>query len=639
MPTRITSLLVSLVLLVFGTIPTRGELQLGVNGHPVTSYPGVSLEQQIAYVADLGLKSYRVDISSLSQVDRLGELVKLAKARGIEILPVITPKFSLSKESTEDLYKWSFNLAVKLVSRFKNEIRVWELGNEMEIGAIIRPCEMRDDGRQYPCEWGPAGGVNVLDYFGPRWKKVSSVLKGLSDGTASVDPKIRRAMGTAGWGHIGAFERMRLDGIEWDISVWHMYGQDPEWAFEKLAAYGKPIWVTEFNHPKGSKSGEPEQANGIRLWIARLRELADKYDVETAHIYELLDEEYWGEDFEAKMGLVRLESDGAGSWKAGEAKPAYFAVKEQASVEGAQTSAALSPRAADSIAIAIAARNCRLEAPDLGADGPERSRIHYAYCLVLGREPDFNGMLSYESSLSKGITFEKVLLKMLNSSEFKARIRPFTKEPAVFVAAMYRLLLDRAVDEVGFETYTTLLKQQALTQTELIQQLLRSNEFRKRHQLLFGSITRAVNGFSELTPQSVARNFRRCKLDGLANRLLSIETQVAYAYCLILGRYADNEGLRNYVIWIENGMTIGEALISLAESEEFQAKTHGNRLTDTAYLTLLEVLLLNKGAEQSIRTAKIGAVHGVGNVRQKFVRDLISSSDFRDSQPFLFPNG
>ena len=108
---------------------------------------------------------------------------------------------------------------------------------------------MRDDGVQYNCAWGPAGGVGPLEYYGPRWRKVSAVLKGLSDGTTAVDPAIRKAMGTAGWGHLGAFARMQQDGIRWDISVWHMYGSDPEWAFKTLAGFKRPIWVTEFNHP------------------------------------------------------------------------------------------------------------------------------------------------------------------------------------------------------------------------------------------------------------------------------------------------------------------------------------------------------------------------------------------------------
>ena len=130
------------------------------------------------------------------------------------------------------------------------EVRVWELGNELENYAIIRPCEMRMDGTKYPCEWGPAEGSGPLHYYGPRWEKVSAALKGMSDGMIAVDPTIRKAMGTAGWGHTGAFELMQRDGIQWDISVWHLYGDDPEWAFKVLKGYGHPIWVTEFNNRK-----------------------------------------------------------------------------------------------------------------------------------------------------------------------------------------------------------------------------------------------------------------------------------------------------------------------------------------------------------------------------------------------------
>ena len=153
-----------------------------------------------------------------------------------------------------------------------------------------RPCEKRDDGTKYPCQWGPAGGVTALEYYGPRWAKVSAVLKGLSDGMTAADPTIRKAMGTAGWGHMGAFERMQRDGIQWDISVWHIYGEDPEWAFAKLAQFKRPIWVTEFDNPRGSQEDEQQQAAGISLMMSRLRALKDRYNVEAAYIYELMDE-------------------------------------------------------------------------------------------------------------------------------------------------------------------------------------------------------------------------------------------------------------------------------------------------------------------------------------------------------------
>ncbi|RVA74803.1 glycosyl hydrolase, partial [Mesorhizobium sp. M7A.F.Ca.CA.001.11.2.1] len=309
--------------------PASADFLWGINGHPIVSYPGIPVERQLDFIKDLGLKSYRVNVSGVDNADMLSNLVDAGKARGIEILPVITPAVAdLDKDSPEELYASTRKLAVTLATRFKNDIRVWELGNEMENYAIIKPCEKRDDGSQYPCAWGPAGGTGPLDYYGPRWVKVSAVLKGLSDGMTEVDPSIRKAMGTAGWGHTGAFVRMKQDGIAWDISVWHMYGDDPEWAFREISRYGKPIWVTEFNNPYGSQRSERQQADGIKQTMTRLSELKDKYKVEAAHIYELLDEAYWAPGFEANMGLVRLVALSDGKWRTGEPKPAYKTVRD-----------------------------------------------------------------------------------------------------------------------------------------------------------------------------------------------------------------------------------------------------------------------------------------------------------------------
>ncbi|RWK66424.1 MAG: hypothetical protein EOR45_35990, partial [Mesorhizobium sp.] len=207
-------------------------------------------------------------------------------------------------------------------------IRVWELGNEMENYAILMPCEMRDSGEQYNCSWGPAGGTETTHYFSPRWSKVSAVLRGLSDATIAVDPTIRKAMGTAGWGHRGAFTRMLQDGIRWDISVWHLYGGDPEDVFKFLATLGRPIWLTEFNHPGGSQKGESQQADGLVETMTLLRRYQALYGVEAAHIYELLDEPYWAPSYEAFMGLVRLKKRGDGLWAPSGRKPAYDAVKK-----------------------------------------------------------------------------------------------------------------------------------------------------------------------------------------------------------------------------------------------------------------------------------------------------------------------
>lgn len=475
-----------LILLKVATAPAQADLIWGVNGHPFTAYPGIGFKQQLDYVEDLGMSSYRVNVSSITHAPALRRLVDLASPRGIDILPVLTPGLDLDNSSPEQLYKWAHAFAVYLVSRFKDDIRVWELGNELENYAIIQPCETRDNGEPYNCEWGPAGGVSPLDYFGPRWAKASAVLKGLSDGTTSVDPKIRKAIGTAGWGHVGAFERMRQDGIEWDISVWHMYGEDPEWAFKKLAEYGKPIWVTEFNHPSGSQHGVVDQAKGLKRWMQRLRELEDAYNVEAAHIYELLDETYWAPGFESVMGLVYLEKDERNAWRIAGNKPAYCVVKTllrggyRMPVSGPQ-SEGTADRPQPAALPQRACNLCLFDHRDAGA----RNKVRYSYCLILGREADGGGVQSWASALDSGRTMRSILLGMLQSDEFKAGRRTSELGASGYVALLYRLLLDREPDSQGLADYAKALEQGASDRGEVARSIMGSPEFRRKHKLLF----------------------------------------------------------------------------------------------------------------------------------------------------------
>jgi hypothetical protein len=322
------------MLAALAAVPARADLLWGANGHPFTAYPGITFDQQMSLLSDLGLKSYRVNISTVGD---MGPLIAAGKAHGVTILPVLTPALDLTRETPQALYDKSYAMARALVSRYKDDIRVWELSNELEVFAIIQPCEMQDDGKQYNCAWGPAGGVGPGEYYGPRWAKVSAVLKGLSEGAIAADPTVQKAIGTAGWGHRGAFKRMEQDGIQWDISVWHLYGEDPEPALKELVTYGKPVWITEFNHPSGSVNGAQAQADGLARWITRFRELAPQYRIEAAHVYELLDETYWAPSGEAYMGLVELEKVD-GRWQPGRKKPAYDVVKSLVKNEREATS-------------------------------------------------------------------------------------------------------------------------------------------------------------------------------------------------------------------------------------------------------------------------------------------------------------
>jgi hypothetical protein len=451
-----------------GAAASATDIQWGVNGHPITAYPGIPIAAQLDLVDDLGLSSYRVNVPDAGRADELDALVREARPRGIEILPVITPGgVDLDEDSAAVLYDKARALATALAARFRNDINVWELGNEMENYAILQPCEQRDDGTLYPCEWGPASGAGPLDYYGPRWAKVSAVLRGLSDGIRAADPELRTAIGTAGWGHVGAFERMRQDGIDWDITVWHMYGQDPQWAFEQIARFERPIWVTEFNHPYGSRSDEGMQADGLTQIMARLRELRDRFDVQAAHIYELLDEPYWAPSYEAEMGVVRLTEREEGGWAVGEPKPAYHAVRTF--VRGDRIE-----------------RDCDLA--DAAEAEPSAPRlVAYAECLMLGRDPTPGGE-DWESLLvggESGVT--DMLLAMLRSDEFAGRYSALGLTDRDYVALLYRVLLDREADPHGLDSYAADLATGAMTRGGVALGLMNSSEFRTKHAAIFAT--------------------------------------------------------------------------------------------------------------------------------------------------------
>ncbi|WP_318528731.1 DUF4214 domain-containing protein [Mesorhizobium sp. YC-39] len=473
------------------TVSCAADLLWGVNGHPFNAYPGISIEQQLDYVHDLGLKSYRVNISSVDSTAKLAELVKAGKARGVQILPVITPDLDLDNDTVDELYAQAYHLASTLVSRFKDDIRVWELGNEMENYAIITACEMKNDGTQYNCSWGPAGGTVTSDYFSPRWAKISAVLRGLSDATIAVDPTIRKAMGTAGWGHRAAFTRMFQDGIRWDISVWHLYDGDPEEAFKFLATFGQPIWLTEFNYSGGSQRGEKQQAEGLVRTMTLLRRYQSLYGLQAAHIYELLDEPYWAPSYEAFMGLVRLKKRDHGLWAPSGQKLAYDAVKKiiadgnaDSSSPTVSTKATPPPGQTSVPAVAGTFHPCSLDAFDKSVFN-HANQVAYAYCLILHRMPSPTEQWREVVAMKRDPSIFPTLTKLLHSVEFSTENRPVGLGNAQYVALLYRLLLGREPDNNGLSVYVSKLNSGEVSGEKIVAELIHSYEFRSRHTVLF----------------------------------------------------------------------------------------------------------------------------------------------------------
>lgn len=584
--------------MLLATGSNAGEMVWGVNGHPIVSYPGIGLDAQLDLVEDLGTTSYRVNISFAEQASTLEELVDAAGPRGISILPVLTPGLAdLENDPPDVLRQKAFDFASELAARLGEDIPVWELGNELENYAIVQPCETLDDGTTYSCDWGPAGGTNAIDYYGPRWEKVSAVLRGLSEGISAVDPRLRKAIGTAGWGHVGAFERMRADGIAWDISVWHMYGQDPEWAFEILQDYGQPIWVTEFNHPWGSRDGVDAQASGLRQSMERLTELSSRYDIEAAYVYQLLDETYWAPGIDAFMGLVTIEPAGD-AWTIGAPKPAYAALRDY--IDGARSPADCFDMRGD-------------------VEDPAELKVSYAYCLVLRRAAEPDEVDLWAAALrSEAAAPLDMVFTLLRSTEFRQASEEMDN-PA-YVTAVYRRLLDRGPDAAGLNGYMALLADGSLSRAAVAEAVAQSDEFASRHPDLISRL---------------AAEIRSCALP-TSEVSIEPETQVRYAYCLLLGRDVDSTERADWTTALDEGSaTVDDLLRTLVSSAEFDARHQTSTLTDRQYVELIYRLMIGRDPDGQGLEAYSAQLSDGTLTRISMASSAMQSAEFAALHPAL----
>ncbi len=293
----------------------------GVNGHPFTAYPNIPFARQLDDVERLGLRHYRANTRGDGSIEGMDRLLPMIERRGMSLVPMISIDVDWEHDTPQVIYRRAYELARAMGVRYRGRIPIWSLGNELETYALLRPCETRDNGEQYPCDWGVAIGQHADEYQRDRWNQVSAFLDGLSDGMKDGDPAALRVIGVAGWGRFGALDRLRQDGVEWDITDWHDYEGIDETIAARLAGFGKPIWITEFHV---DEQGLTPQVRAERLAqrIAEYQALRARYPITGAFMYELYDEPYWGDTFEARMGLISLQEERGGFWRVGPDNPA-----------------------------------------------------------------------------------------------------------------------------------------------------------------------------------------------------------------------------------------------------------------------------------------------------------------------------
>ncbi len=297
-------LLLAACLLIQGT-PAAGEMRLGVCCHPgyVTRMP-VTWDEVFRWLTGCGADLCRIDW----QADWEGNDAILAAAEraGVELLPVLFPP--APTENTEQAwYEAARRYGEECARRYRGRIRYFELSNELDCRCMTK----------WP-NGGDRDGAAMSDYDEAKYAPIRGLLRGLAEGVRAGDPECLRLVDTAGWLHFGFVDLLVRDGVPFDILAWHWYSEMRDLAariesysgtyvvLDKLAGYGKPVWVTEGNARDGALGRtEDEQTEYLTSTLRRLR---DTGKVDAYVVYELFDEPYLlSSGGEAYCGIVHCE--------------------------------------------------------------------------------------------------------------------------------------------------------------------------------------------------------------------------------------------------------------------------------------------------------------------------------------------
>lgn len=317
---------------------SSGRAELGVNGHPMTQPPysnttGVSFNQQLMLVQDLGAKWYRFDVSTQPDFATLNLLIKAAQSHGVQLLPILFPPVDRAHDDPATAYRKSYDGALNFVNRYKNVFHVYELSNELDNFSIIG-----------------GGGDKVTDYNPQKYELVKQMLRGLAEGVHAADGSAQRIIDFGGWLHTGYFERIENDHIPYEIVGVHWY-QDmgeitcPGQSFpcparilhfnviQRLQAitHGKPMWVTETSYkPLPGNSVEMNvnrKLDYLPQTLQRYMNSPSVYPFQVVMLYELLDEPHLTRVTEQQTGLFSVTRRPDGKFVLGAEKPDFRAVK------------------------------------------------------------------------------------------------------------------------------------------------------------------------------------------------------------------------------------------------------------------------------------------------------------------------
>lgn len=298
----------------------------GITGHPFSQVTykedsGVSWQEQINLVSELGMKYYRVDIGiggNRKNYDDLERLLKIAENKSIELLPVIFASIDRNKMDVNQIFNTAYKDAFEVAKQFRGRIKVWEVANEEDIVSILGPGDFVDapelplgciENSKWTC--GHPWGREPHEFQKDRIAISKAYVQGMALGLKAADPEARFIINFAST-HYGFIQHLINTGVELDIIGFHWYDieGDPSetiLAVKKMTNYKKEIWLTETNSFDYEGTNHDHQNLYLNQSLSKYLHDPQKYPLDSIMIYELLDEIQFGHHVQSYFGLVKTE--------------------------------------------------------------------------------------------------------------------------------------------------------------------------------------------------------------------------------------------------------------------------------------------------------------------------------------------
>ncbi|MBD1363074.1 glycosyl hydrolase 53 family protein [Mucilaginibacter sp. ZT4R22] len=280
----------------------------GINGHPLTQVAYYyNIDAQISQINDLKLKSYRFDVlldsNGYAKKEQLfNQLLIKLKSNGIMALPVLMQS-GLKGLDNAAVYQKSYTQGQNFAARYAKYMQVLEVNNEAD-NKMMLP--------------GDPSGTKKGDYNIQKSQKIIAAIKGFIDGVKSGNSTIRVTLSVS-YIHYYYLQLLKENNVDYDIIGCHWYsnmgpiGAAKPNGDDVLAQmknrFNKPIWVTEFNHSKGT--GKASFAKQSQYIAESIPDMISR-GVTGLFIYELYDQPslMQKDPNEAFYGLVFKDDSG-----------------------------------------------------------------------------------------------------------------------------------------------------------------------------------------------------------------------------------------------------------------------------------------------------------------------------------------